>query len=386
MKKSNIFKSILSVALVVAIMFISSCSTQKRVVRVFTAGSSICISGEDNKTYEIKKIGAKTTTGVLNFNDYYVSENGTPFEITNKKGQVVSTVYLAKKSETYNPQIYEFNLDEYEGCGIIITSEMDYVRIYSGDPTVPHNITIIVDYERTKPCDIEFENVYIDTAEYVSVFRNFSQCDVNIKLEGNNRFVAGEFVGLDEYYEAIHDKKYDEAGDLVIGTTLAFAYYYFEISAANAYIDTIKGNGTFSENFTSSTEHMVSVLKESIDGFGTLINNQPGQDGYEGMPAFVSLGNMYFYGNGTTTIVGGNGCDGTDAYEKGFGANSVKGGDGGDGGSAVVSETLIVDPSTNLVLVAGRPGEGGEGAGYEPQKGFKGSGTNNYKADFTNLG
>lgn len=385
--KSNSFIKIIALILVVCFLPITACSKPKRIAKVHSAGSSIWVYGIEEKQLKIKDLNAETNDGVFHLEDYYASEEGELYEITNKRGRTVASVQLAKKSETYNPTLYEFNIDEHTEKGIIITGEMDYVKIYSNDPSTPHDITILVDYARTKPCDIEFSNVNIQTTNYTSVLQNLSKYDLNIKLEGDNYFKSGDLPELiDEYYEALHALDLSQDALHVALTTLAFVGLYYEARSVQAYLDTIRGHGTAEENFFSATKDMTTLVKFGLDSFESFMNNKKGEDGFDGMATFSSIGSIYLYGSGNATIHGGNGTKGIDARPGFVGANNVKGGDGGDGGSAVVANILITSSNINLTMIAGAPGEGGEGAGYNPKKGLKGDGSKIYQTNFTHLG
>ena len=378
MNNKKILIRLISLLMVLCVLPIASCSkNEKRIVKALSAGSSVWLVGDANKTYEIKALGEKTETGVFYFTDYYVSESGTLYEILDNRGKAVSTIKLAKKSETYNPQVYEFNLDAYTEHGITITAEMDYVKIFSSDPSIAHDLVIIIDFERTKPCDIEFTNVNIQTTETCSVLYNYSQYDLNLKFEGENYFKAGTSNSNEAYYYIISQAA--KHGSAVIGlelTTLAYAGYYFEARAVGAYLDTVwdafTGKGLSTKHLVEATDEMITVLDVGIDSLETLIRNQDGADGIDGADAFVSLGSVYFYGGGSVTIVGGDGLNGHKA-SKGIGGNNVKGGDGGDAGAAIVANVFVENIGGTFEIYTGSPGVGGEGAGYSPIKGEKGT-------------
>jgi hypothetical protein len=387
MMKNNVLVKIIALILVACSLPLTACSKPKRVAKVHSAGSSVWVYGIEEKQFKIKDLKAETNDGLFYLEDYYVSEEGELYEITNKRGKTVASVLLAKKSETYNPTVYEFNLDEHTEKGIVITGEMDYVKIYSNDPSTPHDITILVDYERTKPCDIEFSNVNIQTTNYVSVLQNLSSYDLNIKLEGSNYFKSGDLPDLiDEYYVALHALDLSQDALHVALTTLAFAGLYYEARSVQVYLDTIRGKGTAEENFFSATKDMTTLVKFGLDSFESFVSNKKVENGFDGMSTFSSIGGIYFYGSGSATILGGNGTDGIDARPGVIGVNSVKGGDGGDGGSAIVANVLITNPGVSLTMISGAPGEGGDGAGHTPQKGLKGDGSKTYQTNFTHLG
>lgn len=392
MNNKKVLMRLISLLIILCVLPIVSCSQkgkEKRVVKALSAGSSVWMVGDANKTYEIKALGEKTETGVFYFTDYYVSESGTSYEILDNRGKAVSTIKLAKKSETYNPQVYEFNLDAYTEHGITITADMDYVKIFSSDPSIAHDLVIIIDFERTKPCDIEFTNVNIQTTETCSVLYNYSQYDLNLKFEGENYFKVGKTTGFEEYYEALNAYEKADAAYAVSVNALAFVGYYFYGKAAEAHVNTIKDVvnewkqkvGTTeawdldisTEHFVSATEDMLQVISSGLDGVETLIRNQNGADGIDGATAFMSFGSLYLYGSGDVTIIGGDGIDGIDAHKGLIDANNTKGGNGGDGGSAIVANIFIENISGTFQVQSGTPGQGGNGAGYTPIKGRTGT-------------
>ena len=372
MNKKTLMK-LIALLMVFCVFPIVSCAREKRIVKPLSAGSSVWMVGEANKIYKIKELGEKTETGVFFFTDYYVSESGTPYEILNNRGKVVSSIKLSKKSEMYNQQVYEFNLDEYSECGITITGEMDYVKIFSSDPNIAHDLVIIIDFERTKPCDIEFTNVNIQTTETCSVLYNYSEYDLNLKFEGENYFRAGKTEGFEAYYEALNAYEKADATLGVALNVLAYTGYYFETEALEAYWNTIKGSGTVEENFTAATDEMLSVIKYGLDGLETLVRNQDGVDGFDGAHTFMSLGAVYLYGSGDVTIVGGDGINGLDASKGLINANNTSGGNGGDAGAAIAAKICIENISGTFKVYTGNPGQGGNGAGYAPIKGSRGT-------------
>lgn len=369
--------------LLVFITLLEICFTSCKGVRVaqpICAGSSIVMYGDSKSTYKIKGTSLKSKDGEFIFDDYFVDENGTPYQIT-KGGKVVSTVKLSKKSEKYNPEVFEFNLDEYSEPGITITGDMNYVRIYSTDSSKVHDITIIVDYDRTSCCDVVFENVNIQTSEYISVLTNYSTYGLNIEFKGNNYFKSGTLENLEKYYEALTAYHYVN-GVYQAVSPLSYGGWYFETKAVLVYLDTIKGKGTPYDNFNSASKEMTAMIKQGLQGLDTLLNNQKGLDGYDGMPTFNSIGSIYMYGSGSATIIGGDGTDGTNAYSGIIGSNNAIGGNGGDAGFAVVADVFIHHMEGNLSLRSGATGIGGKGSGPNAQNGSNGKVGFAYKSTY----
>ena len=352
----------IGVVLALCLCLLTSCYPTKRVVQPISAGSSVLMYGAMNETYKIKELDLVSENGAFFFEDYYVSDQGRSYEIT-KGSKVVASVCLASKSETYNQQVYEFNLDTYKEFGITITSEMDYVRIVSSSPDIVHDLVIIVDYERTKPCDIEFVNVNIQTSQYISVLTNYSLQPMNLKFTGENYFKAGMLTNVEEYYNAL---KQSEVGTALVqaATPLAYSGKYFQKRAIKVYLNTLIGNGTFEENFFSTTKDLVDIIDKGLTGLDTLLNNRKGEDGFDGMATVVSFAPVYLYGEGKVTIIGGNGTNGEDARAGFVGSNDVSGGKGGDAGLAITAKVLVEYVGGGAFFSAGHAGSGGEGAGF----------------------
>lgn len=383
MRKNNLNFLVRLVCLcLVCLTLLTSCGRKVRVVKILTAGSSAFSYTRTGETYKIKELKLESNDGVFDLGDYYVSEYGKQYNITNKSGKVVSKINLAKKSETYNPEVYEFNVDTLEVPGIIITSDMDYVVIYSEDGAA-RDITVIVDHGRTKPCDIEFRNVNIQTSDYVSPISNFSDQAVNIKMTGENYFKAGNFNNFEEYYESIQASQdlFDKTSGNI--TALAFYGYYFEVRAINVYFMSLTGKGDFVEEYKSVVRDSVTLIDTFLKSADNLLNNQAGQDGYDGVPAISSLGPVYIYGSGNATLIGGNGTNGLDANTGLLGHNSVKGGDGGNGGCAILGETVVLNLDGDISMTAGSYGFGGKGAGNNPQNGTNGKSTETIICEFS---
>ena len=376
MKRSsaNFLIKLVCLCLICMTLF-TSCGKKVRVVKFLTAGSSAFAYTNTGETYKIKELNLESQNGVFHFEDYYVSEDGQQYNVTNKKGKVVSKINLAKKSETYNPQVYEFNIDTLELPGINITTDMNYVVIYSDDNSKSHDITVIIDPHRTTPCDIEFKNVNIQTSDYVSPVSNFSDQAVNIKMTGENYFKAGSFNNFEEYYASIQNSQdlFDKTSGNI--TALAFYGYYFEVRAINVYFMSLTGKGDFVEEYKSVVRDSVTLIDTFLSSADNLLNNQAGQDGYDGAAAISSLGPVYIYGSGNATLIGGNGTNGLDADTGVLGHNSVKGGDGGNGGCAILGEIVVENMSGSISMAAGSHGFGGNGAGNNPKKGADGKST-----------
>ena len=175
MNNSNIIKGILIGIAVLALITLIAIGLLGgfEEFQVYSCGSGFYFNRSAAITYKIKELGITSEENYFILDDYFVSnEYGTEYKI---KGNIfnVGSVYLAKKSEYYNPEIYRFNLDTYDSEILTITPEMSYVEIYSSDPNKEHTLMVNVE-KRDFPVDITLENVNIVLAANILKYRKRS--------------------------------------------------------------------------------------------------------------------------------------------------------------------------------------------------------------------
>lgn len=350
-----------------------------RQTRVISAGSAFAVigAGVDGLTVEGLE-GVAVSDNLFYSEDYVVDgQNGTEYNIC-LKGKSVGTVKLSRKDSSAT--LYEFNLATLTEAAIIITADMDRVRIYSDDPTREYNVTVFIDPERDSALDLTLCNVNISTTDASCAIANYSVKDVNIILEGVNTLRSGDALSLQEYQNLLRlvenaEAAYDTIYPFVCATKR------FKKMAVGVYVKSALGMGSFEENFNKTTSEMVEILDKGLQGLETLLNNQAGLKGLDGTSTVTSLGSVHISGAGSLTVYGGNAANGNYASHGFVGANSVKGGDGGNAGHAVMAKNILITATGRVSLVPGKSGIGGEGAGYSPIKGNAGKLSNGYYAD-----
>ena len=352
-----------------------------RQTRVISAGSAFALVGAGFDDLTIEGIESVSVSNNLFYSEDYVvdNENGTEYNLC-RKGKTVATVRLSRKDGVYDSTLYEFNLATLTEAAVIITADMDRVRIYSDDPTREYNVTVFIDPERDSTLDLTLCNVNISTSDASCAIANYSVKDLNIILEGENTLRSGNALSLQEYQDLL---RFVENAEAAYDTIYPFvcATKRFKQMAVGVYVKSALGMGSFEENFNKTTAEMVEILDKGLQGLETLLNNQAGMKGLDGTSTITSLGSVHISGSGSLTVYGGNAANGNDASHGFVGANSVKGGDGGNAGHAIMAKNILITAEGAVNLLPGKNGKGGNGAGYSPIDGNAGKLSNGYYAD-----
>lgn len=338
---------------------LSGCGGYKlrRVVSVPCAGSSAFVSSSDGAPYKIKELNIVSENNLFTFDDYVGDKNGTEYTVVNSRNDKIGVIKLSKKSEIYNPEIFEFNLDTYGFKTLIITEEMNYVNIYSSDPSVAKELFIMVQY-RTEPLDITFNNVNIYTVNSMPVLFNPFDVDINIICKGTNTIQSGGILmSIEQYNEYLNlNKQQIENGFLlVLAPEIVWCYGMYQ--ALDVYTnDSLSG---FIQTFKTKLDEMLSFVETYWSYVENAVYGEKGADGFDGISTIQAF-NVNFMGDGNLTLVGGNGGNGLDASLSLMGS---RGGDGGDAGPAIYCKTSInVMNSANYKILSGSPGIGGKGS------------------------
>ncbi len=323
---------------------------------VYSCGSGFYFNRAVDWSYEIKELGVKSDENYFYLEDYFVSEElGTEYDI---KGNIfkVGSVYLAKKSDYYNPEVFEFDLDTYDSDVIVITPEMSYVEIYSSNPNVTRVLSISVE-QRSLPVDITFKNVNIMSEEAIPVLFSAALTDINIKLIGKNTIKAGT---TNYTVKGLADK--------IIDGIFSFVEQNFYESIKCVYDemkfidDTADGNHNLlrvASHYMMEVENLYDIfVVNTIDAAISILGGSTGIEGAKGASAFWVPCGMSISGTGTLSITGGDGGDGGDASESLLG--TADGGDGGEGGAAISCATVVVCRGTKVLASGGMGGTGGE--------------------------
>ena len=116
----------LLLVLALAIPF-AGCSSEE--IEVVSCGSGFYFNGD--KEYEVVELGTSTTGNSFYHEDYFYSERlGEKYTL--KSGWFdTHDIYLAKKSEHYNSEVYRFDLADYHRSVLPIEPTMNYVEIFS---------------------------------------------------------------------------------------------------------------------------------------------------------------------------------------------------------------------------------------------------------------
>lgn len=342
--------------LVSAVLVSTACNSTTRIHPIRGAGSGFYVSASPDETYKIKELDAKSTGNYFVLEDYVVDAEGKQYEVLNKK-KTVGYINLKKKSEVYNSKKFEFNLDTFSSKIINITADMNYVEIYSSDPSIAREIYINVQLRDT-PLDITLRNANIYTVKRMPVLYNGSQGDINLILEGENRIKAGSEDMTAEEYEQI--RAYNAVEDIVTVVAVPILMYNRMKKTTNRLIkNAIFTPNEFLDKFVKEGEmafEMTKVWWESVEG---IIYGENGYAGLLGESSLVSIGNITVYGNGNLEVIGGDGGDGGDASK--FAAFGAYGGRGGDSGHAVYCHGYYNFAGGSVKLKPGRPGVGGRG-------------------------
>ena len=383
MNNSNIIKGILIGIAVLALITLIAIGLLGgfEEFQVYSCGSGFYFNRSAAITYKIKELGITSEENYFILDDYFVSnEYGTEYKI---KGNIfnVGSVYLAKKSEYYNPEIYRFNLDTYNSEILTITPEMSYVEIYSSDPNKEHTLMVNVE-KRDFPVDITLENVNIVSGGAVPVLFCSSITDINIILKGQNTLRAGKnSYTLQEFIEKV------QSG------ALSFVEQQFYEDVKHVYDElkflqsTIDGNETFGDVSWHYAEQIfdaqLSFMENAFDAVVGVVTGVSGDQGATGATCVLVPMGISFNGNGTVTIIGGEGAKGGNASNSLIGKAS--GGKGGNGGVALSCNNIIISADTTVEANGGKGGYGGEPSkgglgllGSSGSKGAKGSDGESY--------
>ena len=323
---------------------------------VYSCGSGFYFNRAVDWSYEIKELGVESDENYFYLEDYFVSEElGTEYDI---KGNIfkVGSVYLAKKSDYYNPEVFEFDLDTYDSNVIVITPEMSYVEIYSNNPNVTHSLSISIE-QRSLPVDITFKDVNIMSEDAIPVLFSAALTDINIKLVGKNTIKAGAtsytVKGLaekitDGIFSFVEQNFYE-----------SIKCVYDEMKFID---DAVDGNHNLlriASHYAMEVESLYDVfVVNTIDAAISLLGGSTGIEGAKGASAFMVPCGMSIGGTGTLSITGGDGGNGGSASESLLG--TADGGNGGEGGAAISCATIVVSQGTKVLANGGKGGMGGE--------------------------
>ena len=351
-------KKIVSLAVVMLLLtvmlLITSCYEYKEELKVYTCGSGFYINRDDNYNYYIDDLNVESNGNSFYLEDYFCSEEfGIPYAISD--GIIdMGNVYLAKKDDYYNENIFDFDLDSYADCCIEITPEMNYVNIHSSNTEVSHELFIVIK-PRDIPLDITFENVNICTKSAIPVFYSQAYVDVNIRLIGKNTFSTGN---ISQRSTSVWERL--ENGLTEIENRFVSAY-----ESAPSYIEGISQKISNQTVLTTITSCYNSLTGLSIDLFTGLVNGMQniftgveGSDGRNGVACFIHAGGVCFTGDGSLSTMGGSGENGYDAKDSMFGG--ADGGNGGMGGEGFVCKRLLIVSPSCLWSSGGKGGKGGD--------------------------
>ncbi|MBO5778378.1 MAG: hypothetical protein J6R82_02295, partial [Clostridia bacterium] len=341
-------------------MMLSACSYEK--FAVYSCGSGFYFNRSDDRTYKIPDLDVESDGNYFYLEDYFCSDElGTEYKIKNGLF-TVGSVYLAKKSDHYNAERYSFDVWEHNDNSIVITSEMNYVELTSSKPDEAANTYIHIE-DRELPLDLTFNNVKICATSGTPVVFSAAFADINVILVGENDLSVGrQRFTLEQLVQHLQNE--------VISSQLKL--YYDTMEEMNFAEDAITGkldSQVVADHYRSKVTDLLIGVGESwvgiLDGIGTVFNGIEGVAGLDGTTAFVHPCGVSIAGEGSATIQGGGGRDGSDASASLFG--TADGGDGGDGGSGICCGSYL-DTTGRVNLIGGGLGQGGE-----PSKGLLGS-------------
>lgn len=335
----------LILALLLIVCTIPSCSFEPVTIR--SCGSGFYFDGDSGKTYKIKELNVTSQNNYFYLDDYFCSKSlGKEYKI--KSGlSTVGSVYLAKKSDHYNKELFEFNVDALNSNILSITPDMNYVRVYSTEAGNSHELYIRIE-ERTLPLDLTLENVNIYTSEPIPVIYSGSACDINLILEGTNTLIAGNQKYTEQSFsQAVKDG----------------ALSQMEIRSIDDFRETIRTSSGFLGIDTAVFADSAIAAKDQsvLDGILKWEAGENGSRGLNGKPAIISRGGISIRGTGTLNAKGGDGYNGANANNSLFG--TADGGKGGKGGSGVLCAGLLIMNGGKTVLQGGEGGKGGEPVG-----------------------
>jgi hypothetical protein len=348
------------IIVVVNVIFFGRGFGKESAVKVNTIGDTLMIEyAKSGESYSIEGIenGQLTYTGgkhVFFHPDYKVSDNGDVYNILNSKGKHVGNVMLQKKSQM-DMRALEIDLAEYQDELLKITSEHDYVRIYTSTPDVEHKLSIYVD-DRNENLDLILDNVQIKAPDLSPALYSFSQSDINLTVLGNVTVKGGDNPFTVESISTIENLKE------TVGAA-AHAYHYCLSSAKKTAMSIVLGIDYYAQMFAGVMAQQLETVKEAWDKVETFIGGKDGATGLDGVAGIIITGDFNLVTNESTVfnVYGGNGGKGGDGT---WALVELKnGGDGGNGGSAMVCENLATYNAGQINLFSGEGGEGGK-AGY----------------------
>ena len=360
MQKKIISSFLVITVLLFSLASFSSCFPEK--FTVHSCGSGFYVNRDNSKTYTIKELGATSSGNYFYLQDYFYSkEFGTKYTL--KKGLFgKEDIYLARKSDHYNSQVYNFDLDVFTEPVLTISEEMCYVNIYATDPDAKREIYIQIE-ERSLPVDITFENVSLYSSEPTPVIFSKSLNDINIIIKGINTIKAADHSYTKESFSQYLTK----------GISSTLSTFYKDVSelygSMNISQEELQNKG-LADFITSDLNSIAGTAADYFAGFleGTmnLLGGKDGAEGLDGIPAIMHAGGISISGPGTISIKGGNGARGADSQNSLVGLSD--GGRGGNGGNAISCGKYMSTGGTSVTLQGGTGGEGGN-----PSKGLLGA-------------
>ncbi|MBR2377493.1 MAG: hypothetical protein IKA85_07000 [Clostridia bacterium] len=364
--KFNFGKTLINVLAIVLIAFIVLTTLAKGWTKfeVTTSASGFSINRSSNWSYSIDELGIKQKSNNFYLEDYFVSEElGEEYTI---KGRFfpMGKVKLAKKSEHYNQQEYNFNLIEYHNRVITITENMNYVRIYSNSGSTV--CTYIRIEKRSTPVDIILENANILSAPGVPAICSVGICDVNIIARGNCSLQAGRQTFTVEDLKKM--VKTNITDPLIRSHYEDLTYVYNEIQYWNNGKD--KTFGEIYEHYGLQLANSLLSFTEGafnfvVGGASMIIGGRKGDDGAAGSDTIIILGGLSVKCEGNLRVEGGRGGNGLNASNSL--AGTADGGDGGNGGDGICCLSFITADTYGEDVLTIEGGAGGNGG--EPSKG-----------------
>lgn len=326
---------------------------------VNSCGSGFYFNRSAKLSYTIKELDVKAESNYFYLEDYFYSEElGQEYTV---KGRLldVGKVYLAKKSEHYNPEKYVFDIANMDTYALTITKEMNYVEITSSSPAEEIDMYIHIE-SREIPLDLTLNNVNIRTEKGVPVIMSSAFTDINVILKGESSLKAGgKSVTLDELIDQIKNNKLSEQEKKYYDAVNELEYAKESLSGKNSMADV-----SF-HYFDKLNKYSMKSIDKLLDGVSNVLGGKEGAEGADGSAAFIHPCGISFSGEGSLYLLGGAGGKGGSASVSLMG--QADGGDGGNGGEGLVCGALL-DLTGNLEIEGGWGGSGGE-----PSKGLMGS-------------
>ncbi len=356
---------VLSLVLVISVLgsILCACSLFEEFT-VYSCASGFYFNKSSDKTYKIEALDATSSGNYFYLEDYFCSEElGEEYEI--KRGLFkVGSVYLAKKSDHYNPEVYTFEAMDYHNDVLRITSDMNYVEIVSDRPDENVSVYILVE-ERELPLDITFNNVRLETKWGIPVMFSAAFTDINIILKGENHLESttpsDTVAALVERIKGAYSKQEE--------------IHYAMVEEVKYLLDTTEGKNSAGDvahhYFTHVTTSLNPLTDAILNGLDDMFSGKEGAKGMDGAPAILVSKGISVSGDGTLYVKGGSGASGGDAGIGIFGTSD--GGAGGNGASGISCASYLCT-SGGVTAEGGYGGSGGEAA-----KGLIGSGSRGAK-------